>query len=119
MFFSINLNEELHQKVNKNNKNSSNSSVFGHWLQTKIGFEIDFSSGQLCKVPDKLIYDFETPANGARVVKFSADGQRLASGCPIDGGSTSKAVVMVYYIRTPFILSFIWFSGGISSKTLC
>ena len=59
----------------------------------------DLVQGQLCKVPDKLIYDFETPANGARVVKFSADGQRLASGCPIEGGSTSKAVVMIYSIR--------------------
>ena len=36
-FIILHLNEDMNQKVNKNkNNNSSNSLVFGRWLQTKI-----------------------------------------------------------------------------------
>ena len=45
--FSIDLKEELNEMKNKNdNKNSSNSLVFGRWPQTKIE-SLSYELGQL------------------------------------------------------------------------
>ncbi len=57
-----------------------------------------FVVGQLCKIPDKLIYEFETPSHGGRCLQFSADGQRLATGCPQQTGSTSTSVILIHSI---------------------